>query len=63
MMEDADGQALDNARVRSELLDKADFQQRYEPIIAGMRQIILGTPLPDADKDALLDKLARLHSI
>ena len=45
-----------------ELVDKADFVKRYETIYAEIRQAILGSKLSDADKDALLDKLAKLHT-
>ena len=45
-----------------ELVDVQDFVSRYETIYAEIRQTILGSKLTDTDKDALLDKLAKLHS-
>lgn len=61
MAEDADAQALANARTRHELIDKADFMHRWETIYAAMRQKILTFPAPDAEKDALLADLEQLH--
>ena len=45
-----------------ELVDVQDFVSRYETIYAEIRQTIMGSKLNDTDKDALLDKLAKLHS-
>jgi Mg2+/Co2+ transporter CorC len=51
-----------HAKEVGELVDVEDFAKRYETIYAEIRQTILGSKLSDADKDALLDKLAKLHS-
>lgn len=51
-----------HATAVGELVDVADFVKRYEPIYAEVRQTIMGSKLSDADKDALLDKLAKLHT-
>ncbi len=63
MKEDADKAALENAVARGQLVDKGDFMKRFEGIYAEMRQGILGSAMPDSDKDALLNKLARVHSV
>lgn len=44
------------------VVDVQDFLRRWEGIYVEMKQIVLGSNLGDADKDALLNKLSRLHS-
>lgn len=61
--ERADKLAIENATARGELVDVADFAKQYETIYAEIRQTILGSKLADSDKDTLLDKLAKLHSV
>lgn len=60
--EEADQIALANATARSQLADKPDLLRRFETIWADMRARILNSELSDADKDALLHDLARLHA-
>jgi hypothetical protein len=60
MKEDADQAALQNARDRGELVDKADFVSRLEKHVAMCKQKILAMDRSDEDKDVLLNTLADL---
>ena len=44
------------------VVDVQDFLRRWEALYVEMKQIVLGSNLADIDKDALLNKLSRLHS-
>jgi len=61
--EEADDLAIANTTARDELVDKADFLKRFEPIYAAMRQKVMGSSMTDAEKDGLLGELTKLHSI
>ncbi len=63
LTEEADDLALGNARERKELVDKADFLKRLEPIYVAVRQKVMGSSMPDAQKDALLGDLSQIHSL
>lgn len=61
MTEDADNQALHNAKERRQLADKSDLLRRFEGIYIDMKQSILNSPLGETEKDVILTNLAKLH--
>jgi hypothetical protein len=61
LKEEADRVALENARERKELVDRADLLKRFEPIYTEMRQRILNSGLKDQEKDSLMASIAKLH--
>lgn len=61
MVEDADNQALRNARERRQLADKADLLSRFEGVYLEMKQAILNSSMSETEKDVILTNLAKLH--
>ncbi|HEV2350816.1 MAG TPA: hypothetical protein VG028_13325 [Terriglobia bacterium] len=61
--EEADAKALENAASRGELVDKLDLLKRLEPIYAGMKEKVLSSQMSEAQKDALLQELTKLHQV
>jgi phage terminase Nu1 subunit (DNA packaging protein) len=63
LKEEADRIALENATLRGELVDKADFLKRLEPIYTAIRQKIMNCSMSDHQKDSLLGELSKLHEV
>jgi|SRR5947209_1322563 len=63
LKEEADRVALDNAKARGELVDKADFLRRLEVIYTEMRQRVLNSSMKDHEKDSLLGGLSQVHGL
>jgi len=63
LKEEADRIALENARLRDELVDKGDFLKRLEPIYTAVREKIMNCSMSDHQKDSLLGELSKLHEL
>jgi hypothetical protein len=58
--EEADKLALENARMRGELVETESVYRHFEAVFVALRQKILACGLLDEEKDELLNELLRL---